>query len=58
MTRSIAQRVFVIGNAMRLAALRRRSLKAMQNYVENLDTLKSTIDFACRILKDAELNSR
>src|ERR1700733_4295671 len=36
------------------AALRRRSLEAMKSYVGNLDTLKSTIDFACRIVEDAE----
>lgn len=36
------------------AALRRRSLEAMKNYVGNLDTLKSAIDFAYRIVEDAE----
>jgi hypothetical protein len=39
------------------AALRRRSLEVMQNYVGNLDTLKSTIEFACRIVEDAEHRS-
>jgi len=36
------------------AALRRRSLEAMKNYVGNLDSLKSTIDVACRIVGDVE----
>jgi hypothetical protein len=36
------------------AALRHRSLEAMKNYIGNLDTLKSTIDFAYRIVEDAE----
>jgi len=36
------------------AALRRRSEKAMENYVGNLETLKGVIDLACRIVKDAE----
>jgi hypothetical protein len=36
------------------AALRRRSEQAMENYVGNLDTLKSTINLACRIVEDAE----
>jgi hypothetical protein len=36
------------------ATLRRRSLEAMKNYVGNLDTLKSTIDFTCRIVDDVE----
>jgi hypothetical protein len=40
------------------AALRRRSLAALGNYVGNHDTLKGTIDVACRILQDVELNSR
>ncbi len=41
------------------AALRRRSEQAMHYYVGNLDTLKGTIDFACRIVEDAEQrNSR
>jgi hypothetical protein len=40
-------------------ALRRRSEQAMANYVGNLDTLKGAIDFACRIVEDAEQrNSR
>jgi hypothetical protein len=41
------------------AALRRRSEQAMENFVGNLDTLKGTIDLACRIVEDAEhRNSR
>jgi hypothetical protein len=36
------------------AALRRRSRQAVENYVGNLDTLKGSIDLACRIVKDAE----
>jgi hypothetical protein len=41
------------------AALRRRSEQAMENYVGNLDTLRGTIDLACRIVEDAEQrNSR
>ena len=41
------------------AALRRRSEKAMENYVGNLETLKGVIDLACRIVQDAEQrNSR
>jgi Nucleotidyltransferase of unknown function (DUF6036) len=36
------------------AALRRRSLEAMGNHVGNLDTLKGSIDLACRIVADAE----
>ena len=41
------------------AALRRRSQQAMENYVGNLDTLKGSIDLACRIVEDAEQrNSR
>jgi hypothetical protein len=36
------------------AALRRRCLEAMKNYVGDLDTLKSTIEFAYRIVADAE----
>ena len=41
------------------AALRRRSEQAMENYVGNLDKLKSAINLACRILEDAERrNSR
>jgi hypothetical protein len=36
------------------AALRRRSEQAIQNYVGNLDTLRGSINFACRILEDAE----
>jgi hypothetical protein len=39
------------------AALRRRSEQAMENYVGNLDTIKGTIDLACRILEDAEQRS-
>jgi len=39
------------------AALRRRSLEALENYVGNHETLKGTIDLACRILQDVELNS-
>jgi hypothetical protein len=40
------------------AALRRRSEQAMENYVGDLDTVKGRIDLACRIVEDAELNSR
>src|ERR1700678_3720644 len=41
------------------AALRRRTEQAMENFVGNLDTLKGTIDLACRIVEDAEhRNSR
>ena len=36
------------------AALRRRSLEALENYVGNLDTLKTSIDLACRIVTDIE----
>jgi Nucleotidyltransferase of unknown function (DUF6036) len=36
------------------AALRRRSLEALKNYVGNLGTLKSTIEFVYRIVEDAE----
>lgn len=36
------------------AALRRRSLEAMKNYVGDLGALKSTIEFACRIVEDVE----
>jgi Nucleotidyltransferase of unknown function (DUF6036) len=36
------------------AALRRRSQQAMENYVGNLDTLKSAVDLACRIVEDVE----
>jgi hypothetical protein len=36
------------------AALCRRSQQAVENYVGDLDTLKSSIDLACRIVKDAE----
>jgi hypothetical protein len=36
------------------AALRRRSEQAIQNYVGNLDTLRGSINFACRILEDTE----
>jgi hypothetical protein len=39
------------------AALRRRSLEAMKNFVGSLDTLKSTIEFAYRIVEDAEHRS-
>jgi hypothetical protein len=31
--------------------LRRRSLEAMKNHVGNVDTLRSTIEFACRIVE-------
>jgi hypothetical protein len=41
-------------NLIKSAALRRRSLEATKHYVGNFDTLKSTIDFACRIVADAE----
>ncbi|MDP9007259.1 MAG: hypothetical protein M3N91_00875 [Pseudomonadota bacterium] len=41
------------------AALRRRSQQAIKHYVGNLDTLKGSIDLACRIVEDAEQrNSR
>jgi hypothetical protein len=36
------------------AALRRRALQAMDNYVGNLDTLKGSIDLACRLVDDVE----
>ena len=36
------------------AALRRRALQAMENYVGNLETLKGSIELACRIVEDAE----
>jgi hypothetical protein len=36
------------------AALRRRSEQAMGSYVGNLDTLKDSINLACRIVEDAE----
>jgi hypothetical protein len=36
------------------AALRRRSEQAVGNYVGNLDTLKGSIDLACRIVEVAE----
>ncbi len=39
---------------IRSAALRRRSEQAMENYVGNLDVVNGSIDFACRILEDAE----
>jgi uncharacterized nucleotidyltransferase DUF6036 len=39
------------------AALRRRSLQAIKNYVGNLDTIKGSIDLACRIAEDAEQRS-
>ena len=35
------------------AALRRRALEALENYVGDLDTIKSSIDIACRIVEDA-----
>jgi len=35
------------------AALRRRGLEALENYVGNLDTIKGSIDIACRIVEDA-----
>jgi hypothetical protein len=37
------------------AALRRRSEQALENYVGDLDTLRGTINLACRIVEDAEL---
>jgi Nucleotidyltransferase of unknown function (DUF6036) len=44
---------------IKFAALRRRALEALENYVGNLDTLKSSIDLACRIVADVEQrNSR
>jgi hypothetical protein len=36
------------------AGLHQRAEQAMANYVGNLDTLKSAIDLACRIVEDAE----
>jgi hypothetical protein len=36
------------------AGLRRRAEQAMENYVGNLDTLKGSINLACRIVEDAE----
>jgi Nucleotidyltransferase of unknown function (DUF6036) len=39
------------------AALRRRSEQAMGSYVGNLDTLKGSINLACRIVEDAERRS-
>jgi hypothetical protein len=36
------------------AGLRRRAEQAMKNYVGNLDTLKGSINLACRIVEDAE----
>jgi hypothetical protein len=36
------------------AALRRRALEALENYVGDLDILKASIDLACRILEDVE----
>ena len=42
---------------IRSGALRRRSEQAMENYVGNLDTLKGSINIACRILEDAEQRS-
>jgi hypothetical protein len=35
-------------------ALRRRSLDAINNYVGNRGTLRSTLEFACRIVEHAE----
>jgi hypothetical protein len=40
------------------AALRRRSLEAMKNYVGNHDAIKGTIDVACRILQAVAPPSR
>jgi Nucleotidyltransferase of unknown function (DUF6036) len=39
------------------AALRRRSEQAMGSYVGNLDTLKGSINLACRIVEDVERRS-
>ena len=36
------------------AGLRRRAEQATENYVGNLDTIKSSIKLACRIVEDAE----
>jgi hypothetical protein len=42
---------------IRSGALRRRSEEAMGYYAGNLDTLKGSLNVACRILKDAEQRS-
>jgi Nucleotidyltransferase of unknown function (DUF6036) len=39
---------------IKAAALRRRSQQAMENYVGNLDILKSSIELAFRIVEDTE----
>lgn len=39
---------------IKAAALRRRSQQAMENYVGNLDALKSSIELAFRIVEDSE----
>jgi hypothetical protein len=36
------------------AALRRRSEQAMVNYLGNLDSLKGSIDIACRVVEDTQ----
>jgi len=36
------------------AALRRRALEALENYVGDVGTLNGSIDLACRIVEDAE----
>jgi hypothetical protein len=36
------------------AALRRRSEQAMLNYVGDLDSLKDSINIACRVVEDTE----
>lgn len=35
-------------------ALRRRALQAMENYVGNLDSIKDSLELACRIVEDAQ----
>jgi hypothetical protein len=42
---------------LKSAAPRRGSLEALKNYVGNLGTLKSTIEFVYRIVEDAERRS-
>lgn len=39
---------------IRSAALRKRANEAVQGYVGNVDTLRASIDLACRIVEDVE----
>jgi len=44
----------LFGAVRRVLSMRRRAEQAVVNYVGNLDSLRGSIDIACRIVEDTE----